>query len=130
MLWPDPLLLIGRASSDTRPTKESIRNVSCEFFTEHYLPTNEFTERTFFSIPILVFTVQETTVVTLTMLLPPIISRQRTGMAVDLVHTQERGGKAWDYYVSCGPTALSGFSSLYIQITPAGSAFIVLFGPK
>jgi hypothetical protein len=33
-------------------TKESIRNVSCEFFTEHFLPTNELTGRTFFSIAI------------------------------------------------------------------------------
>jgi hypothetical protein len=35
-------------------TKQSIHNASCELFTEHFLPTNEITERTFFSQSMLI----------------------------------------------------------------------------
>jgi hypothetical protein len=48
----------------------------------------------------LVFTVQETTVVTLTMLLPPIISRQRAGSR-HCPHTRE-GGSSWQTYRARG----------------------------
>jgi hypothetical protein len=90
MLWPDPLLLIGRASMIPGQRIRFATSAVSSLLSTSYQQMNSQRANLVLD-PNLVFTVQEMTVVTLMMLLPPISSRQWAGSR-PRPHTREGGG--------------------------------------